>query len=371
MEFRIQTKELGKSLYMAQGIVDKKAVMPILSNVLINASADGKLSITATDLEVGMICEQAADVSQEGGITVSARHLYDIVRNLPGDKVAVRSMENNWVEVNCENVEYKMMGLSPEEYQGLPDITKAKVFKVDPTELREMIEKTIYAVSSDETRYNLNGAFLEKIGDTGFRMVATDGHRLSMIDAKLAEDPGNSPFGEGVIVPRKGLLEIRRLLESYEGDCLLGVDGNNLVFKMSGVIVVMRLLDGQFPDYRQVVPDNQKVLLKMDRKRLIDSLRRVSILSNDKTLGMLLTLKGGQLKVSTSNPDLGEAKEEMDVEYSGQGLTVGFNWRYLLDVLGAIETEIVDLSLEDDLSPAVFRPAGERAYTCVVMPMRL
>lgn len=371
MEFSIGTKELSKGLYRAQGIVEKKTAMPILSNALLEASEDGKLSITATDLEVGMTCEHKAGVKKEGSITISARHLYEIVKSLPGDEVTIKRLDNNWAEIKCEKVEYKMMGMAADEFQGLPDVKKAKLFKVDPTVMKEMIDKTVYAVSNDETRYNLNGSYLEKTGGNGFRMVATDGHRLSMIDANLADDPEKAKFGEGVIIPKKGLMEIKRLVESEDGDCFLGVDGSNLVFKMSAVTVVMRLLDGQFPEYRQVVPENQKITLSINRKKLVDSLRRISILSSDRTLGLKLTLKSGMLRVNTSNPDLGEAKEDIEIEYSGPGMNVGFNARYLLDALGTINTETVDLSLEDDLSPGVFRPAGDMAYTCVVMPMRL
>jgi DNA polymerase-3 subunit beta len=371
MEFSIGTKELVKGLYRAQGIVEKKTAMPILSNALLEASSGGKLSITATDLEVGMTCEHDANVKKEGSITISARHLYEIVKNLPGTEVALKKLDNNWAEIRCEKVEYKMMGMAADEFQGLPNTKKAKMFKVDPAVMKDMIDKTIYAVSTDETRYNLNGSFLEKIGDKGFRMVATDGHRLSMIDAKLAEDPKKAAFEEGVIIPKKGLMEIKRLIESEEGDCWLGIDGSNLVFRMSDVTVVMRLLDGQFPEYRQVVPESQKVTLNINRKRLVDSLRRISILSSDRTLGLKLTLKPGMLRVNTSNPDLGEAKEDIEIEYSGQGMNVGFNARYLLDALSTISTDSIDLSLEDDLSPGVFRPAGELVYTCVVMPMRL
>lgn len=371
MEFSIGTKELAKGLYRAQGIVEKKTAMPILSNALFEAFGDGKLSITATDLEVGMTCEHKANVNKEGSITISARHLYEIVKNLPGGVVTVKKLDNNWAEIKCEKVEYKMMGMAADEFQGLPSIKNAKMFKVDPAVMKDMIDKTVYAVSTDETRYNLNGSYLEKIGKEGFRMVATDGHRLSIIDAKLADDPDKVVFGEGVIIPKKGLMEMKRLVESEEGECLLGIDGSNMVFKMSDVTLVMRLLDGQFPEYQQVVPDSQKIKLEINRKQLVDSLRRVSILSSDRTLGLKLTLKPGMLRVNTSNPDLGEAKEDIEIEYSGLEMNVGFNARYLLDALATICTDSVDLSLEDDLSPCVFRPAGKLVYTCVVMPMRL
>jgi DNA polymerase-3 subunit beta len=234
-----------------------------------------------------------------------------------------------------------------------------------------MIDKTIFAVSNDETRYNLNGAFLEKVGETGFRMVATDGHRLSMLDCPLAAPKSKVTFGEGVIIPKKGLMEMKRLLEAEEGDCELGLDGNNLVFKMSNLTVIMRLLDGQFPEYRHVIPDSLKNKLTLDRKSFTDSLRRISILSSDRTLAVKLRLTKGKLQVTTSNPDLGEAREDIPVEFSGPELVVGFNARYLIDALTSIDSDNVELCLDDDLSPGVLRPAGDAAFTCVVMPMRI
>ena len=371
MEFSIHTSELTKGLYRAQGIVEKKTAMPILSNVLFEAASGGKVSITATDLEVGMTGEHDAEVMSEGSITISARHLYDIVRSLPKGTVIIKKMPNNWAEVKSGSIEFKLMGMTPEDFQSLPNFSKAKLFKADRDQLKEMIDKTSYAVSSDETRYNLNGAFLEKVEDKHFRMVATDGHRLSMLDADLVEDVKKAEFAEGVIIPRKGLMEIKRLLESEEGDCQMGLDGNNLVFKMADVTVVMRLLDGQFPEYRHVVPEQQKITIKVDRKQLLDSLRRISILSSDRTLGVKLILGKEHLMVTTSNPDLGEAKESLPVDYSGDEITVGFNARYLMDALSSIGTDQVDFCLEDDLSPGVLRPMDDPRYTCVVMPMRI
>ncbi len=375
MEFSIQTEELTKGLYRAQGIVEKKTSMPILSNVLFEASDDGKVSITATDLEVGMSCEHPAEVKKSGSITISARHLYEIVRSLPKGKVTIRKLPNNWAEVRSEledrNIEYKMLGMAPEDFQSLPELTRVKMFTVGFSELKEMIEKTSYAVSNDETRYNLNGAFLEYVGNGIFRMVATDGHRLSMLEAKLSENPSEVEFEKGVIIPRKGLLEIKRLLDSEEGLCHMGMDSNNLLFKMENVTVVMRLLDGQFPEYRHVVPDKQNINLRIDRKQLMDSLRRISIIASDRTFGVKLVINKNLLVVTTSNPDLGEAKEDIKIEKNEFEITVGFNARYLIDALTAIDSEDVELSLEDDLSPGVLRPLGDESYTCVVMPMRI
>ena len=371
MEFKISTADLSKGLYMAQGIVEKKTTMPILSNVLLTASSEGRLRITATDLEVGMVAEHKANVQTEGSMAVSAKHFYEIVRALPKEEVSIKKLENQWAEIVCGSIEYRLLGMPSEDFQSLPDFSSAKMFPVDAKVLRNMVEKTIYAVSTDETRFNLSGCYFEKLVSGQFRMVSTDGHRMAMIDAPLVQDPERSPFGKGVIIPRKGLMEVRRLVESESGECLLGLSDNNLVFRIGDVTLVMRLLDGQFPEYQQVIPERQKIILEMERKQLIDSLRRISILSNDRTMGIKLQLRAGALRVTTSNPDLGEAKEDLEIGYKGPDLSVGFNARYLLDALSAIESDKVDMTFEDDLSPCVFHPKDHGSYTCVVMPMRI
>lgn len=371
MEFSISTNELSKGLYRSQGIVEKKTTMPVLSNVLITALSDEKITITATDLEVGVTGKHPANVAQTGSISVSARHIYDIVRSLPKDTLTIKKLDNNWALITCDKIEYRMMGIPPEEFHDLPEVSDANLFSVDPAVLKNMIDKTVYAVSNDETRYNLNGSFLENIEKEHFRMVATDGHRLSMIDAGLAQDPGKVVFNKGVIIPKKGLMEMKRLIEAEGGDCFLGIHENNMVFKNNDVLVVMRLLDGQFPEYRQVVPDDQKVVLKLNRKHFIDSLKRISIFASDRTMAIKLSLENGVIKISTTNPDLGDAQEEIVIDYEGKSFNIAFNARYLLDALGSIQTDIIEFNLEDDLSPGVIKPSDELGYKCVVMPMRI
>jgi DNA polymerase-3 subunit beta len=372
MEFTIGTDDLSKGLYRAQGIVEKKTAMPILSNVLFNASEDGNVTITATDLEVGMIGKHQAKVLSAGSITISSRHLYDIVRSLPKGTVNIKKMPNNWAEVSSladgRKIEFKMLGMAPDEFQALPDLDKADLFLVDSSALKKMIEKTSYATSNDETRFYLNGAYLEMLSDGVFRMVATDGHRLSMFDSVLSEKPSPS-FKDGIIIPKKGLFEMRRLIDSEEGDCFLGLDGSNLIFKMNSVSVVMRLLDGQFPEYRHVLPENQKIHFSLERKLLIACLKRISILSSDS--GVKFVIENEKLFISTSNPDLGEAKEDIVITYKGESLMVGFNARYMIDALSSIDTDVVDLSFGDDLSPGVLKPSKNDLYTCVVMPIRI
>jgi DNA polymerase-3 subunit beta len=244
---------------------------------------------------------------------------------------------------------------------------------VDPTALLEMIEKTQFAISADETRHNLNGVFFET-GEGDVRMVATDGHRLSLVQRRL---DGQFNLKRGVIVPRKGLLELRRLLsEDQTGTCELGFTETSGVFRRGDVTMVMRLIDGIFPDYQQVIPKEADRTITVDRPRLLDTLKRMSLLSSDRsTNAVRFELQEGSLKVTSQNPDLGDAKEEIPVSYKGQPLQIGFNARYLMDVLQVVDTEQMKVELCDELSPGVLKPAGDPGagarYTAVIMPMRI
>lgn len=374
MEFSISTEELAKGLYRAQGIVEKKSGMPILSNVLFVALPDQRISISATDLEISMIGEHKADVKNEGRVTVSAKHLYEIVRYMPKGIVKIKKLDNNWAEVISGNIEFKIMGMPAEDFQNIPEVNTSELFEIDSFVLRKLISKTIYSVSNDETRYVLNGAFLEAVGESVIRMVATDGHRLAMMDIDVKEKNLSKIFNKGIIVPKKGLLEMQRLLEAEQKKCMIGQEKNSLIFHMDSLTIVMRLLEGSFPEYNHVIPKDLKTKIVLDRKAFFESLRRVSILAQDRTdrtLSIKLNLSKGKMQITTNNPDLGEAREDISIDYSGKEFSVGFNARYLMDALSAIECDKVDFSVEDDLSPGMLKPLDEKNYTCVVMPMRI
>ncbi len=371
MEFQISCESLAKGLYRAQGIVERRTAMPILSNVLIEARTDGKVKLTATDLEVGMTCIQQAEVKQPGSVAVGAKILYEIVKNLKKQKVSLKKLENNWAEVKSGASEYRLLGMPVEEFQQLPEIKDAHLFEIDAKEMKEMIEKTLYSASTDDTRYSLNGCFLEKSSDDKIRMVSTDGHRLCLIERKISEKKLSMDLSDGIIIPRKGLMEIKRLLESEQEICKIGRLGSSIIFETKDVLLVMRLIDGRFPDYRQVVPKEQKIKIDIDRKSVLESLRRVSVFTVEKSLGIRLQISKGSLRLLTSNPDIGEAKEEVPIDYKGSSLTIGFNARYLEDSLSAITEEKVVISLEDDLSPCTIKPFEDISYTCVIMPMRI
>ncbi|HET6411180.1 MAG TPA: DNA polymerase III subunit beta [Anaeromyxobacter sp.] len=375
MELKIGVPDLVKALGRSQGIVEKKSTMPILSHVLVEAREAGQLIVSATDLDLAVSSEHGCEVLKEGSLAVSARHLYEIVRALPESSVSLKRAQNNYLEVRSGSAEFRIVGLPAEDFPALPRFDKVPFADVDAATLLEMIERTFFAVSTDETRYNLNGVFFEP-GQGTLRLVATDGHRLS-----LAEKPIDATFGlkRGVILPKKGLAEVKKLLaEATEGgeehpETKLGFLENSAIFRRPGVVLVMRLIEGLFPDYKQVIPKAGEKVVRLGRGRFSETLRRISLLSSDKAHAVKLDLGKGILRVLSQNPDLGEAKEDVPVEYDGEPLKIGFNARYLTDVLAVLRSNDVILELADDLSPGVLRGAdeGDHGFTAVVMPMRI
>jgi len=375
MELKIGVQELAKALGRSQGIVEKKSTMPILSHVLLEARKAGQVIVSATDLDLAISSEHACEVVKEGALAVSARHLYEIVRALPEATVSLKRAQNNYLELKSGSAEFRIVGLPAEDFPALPRFDKVPFSDIEPAVLLEMIERTFFAVSTDETRYNLNGVYFEP-GQSFLRLVATDGHRLS-----LAERPLELSFGlkRGVILPKKGLGELKKLLseaaESGEEKPVakLGFLENSAIYRRPGVVLVMRLIEGLFPDYKQVIPKAGEKLVKLSRLRFADTLRRISLLSSDKAHAVKLDLGKGQVRVLSQNPDLGEAKEDVPVEYEGEPLKIGFNARYLIEVLAVLQSDEVVMELADDLSPGVLKGAGEKdqGFTAVVMPMRI
>ncbi len=375
MEFKIGVQELARALARSQGIVEKKSTMPILSHVLLEAKKGDQLHLSATDLDIAVSGEHKCEVLKDGALAVSAKHLYDIVKSLPEATVTLKKASNNYLELKSGPSEFRIVGLPAEDFPALPKFDKVQFVSVEAKTLLGLVDRTAFAVSSDETRYNLNGVFFEPASGV-IRMVATDGHRLSLAEEKLE---GDFKLKKGVILPKKGLYELRKLLSEVSdsgeekpcGD--LGFVESSAIFRRPGVILVMRLIEGVFPDYRQVIPKAGEKVLTLGRQRFLETLRRVSLLSSDKAHAVKLDLAKGTLTVLSQNPDLGEAKEEVPVEYQGEPLKIGFNARYLIDVLQVLASDDVSLELADDLSPCIVRPAGEGAaqYTAVIMPMRI
>jgi DNA polymerase-3 subunit beta len=346
--------------------------MPILVNVLLETE-NGKMRVFATDLEVSLTDEVTTLKEKKGRVAVNAKNLFDIVKELADAPIQLTKKDNNWLEIKQNRSVFNIVGISAEEYPIFPTYSTKDFLKIESSLLSDMIEKTIYSVSNDETRYHLNGVYFEKqnvTGKTVYRMVATDGHRLSLVDREL-EMKGNALPNQGVIIPRKGLFEIKKILDSVSGDVEMAVEGSQLIVRHGSTTLMVRLIEGKYPNYQQLIPAKLNNHVLVHRESLLSSLKRVSLLSNQKYKGVTLALSEGKLEITSNNPELGDAKEELEVGYKGSEFKIGFNARYMLDVLNSFDDEQVDIELNDQLSPGLIRPHNDTSYTCVVMPMRI
>jgi DNA polymerase-3 subunit beta len=373
MEFRIEKDIFLKALQKIQGIVEKRTSMPILSNVLLEAT-ESLIHVTATDLEVGMKSCYPATVLSTGRITVSAKKLYEIVKELPNQVISFIAKDNDWVEIKCGKVQFNIVGLSPEEFPYFPEIKEENLFEIESSLLKGMIEKTSYAICYDETKYNLNGIFTKvevgADGNNNLRMVATDGHRLSIASGALKGIAGPELL-KGVILPKKGVSEMKKITDEDSGMLLFGFMDNSAVIKRGDSYMVMRLVDGEFPDYNRVIPVANNRIVTVRKEDFTHSVRRMAILSSEKFKGIMLDISTAGIKISSSNPELGDAMEELDVTYDGEPFSVRFNARYLLDVLAVAETDNVEMKFRDELSPSIIVPEKSDSFLAVIMPMRL
>ena len=371
MKIALPRSELQRGLARVQAIVERRNSMPILANALLRAEAPNQLELVATDLEVGVRSRHEVDIEEPGAVTASARKLFEIIRELPDEVVHLSSKDNGYLEVRCARSRFTLAGAAAEEFPSLPELAPGEIARVQAAVLSSMIERTIYAASTDETRYNLNGVYFQVLEEDGkLRMVATDGHRLAMVDRLVSE--GGRGIASGVILPRKALGELKRLVDEEDADEIeLGFEGTHALVRRGDVTLVMRLIDGEFPNYGQVLPKAPGRCLTLSAETLTQVIRRVSLLSAERSRAIRVEFSDGKITVSSNNPDLGEATEELDVDYSGDALSIGFNARYLLDALGAFRTKEIEVSFDDELSPVVLRPTEDAETTAVVMPMRL
>jgi DNA polymerase-3 subunit beta len=371
MQASIPRAELVRGLGRIQSIVEKRNSMPILANALLTASKGGKLEIAATDLDIGIRGIHAAEVVKPGALTVNARKLFEIIRELPEETIQLTSNANSYLELKCARSRFALAGTAAEEFPNLPTLAPGKMGRLQAAVLSSMIERTMYAASTDETRYNLNGVYFELLEDGArLRMVATDGHRLAIAERAVGNEA--SGLASGVILPRKALAELKKLVDEEDADEIeLGFEGNSALARKGDVTLVMRLVEGEFPNYRQVLPKGNSHRVAIASDALAQAVRRVSLVSIERSKAIRLELAAGVLKITSSNPDLGDAQEELDVDYQGDPLSIGFNARYLLDSLAAFKAKEVELALEDELSPALVRPIEDGDSLAVVMPMRL
>lgn len=366
MEITVRKNDLVKELQLVQGIVERKNSIPILSNVLCEASGS-ELRISATDLDVSLRCGCAAQVVRPGAITLGAKKLHEIARSLPESDVHLKVLPEAWTEIECERSRFKVAGLPSEDFPTQPEARGGNGVEVPAEALRALISRTSFAITAEDARYYLAGALLVLEKD-GAAMVATDGHRLSYARRTVAlavKEPLK------VLVPRKAISELARLLEGEEAATFEQVD-NHLVFGVGGRVLASKMIEGQFPAYDKVLAVSGDKVVKLQREGLIAAIRRVSLLSSERSRAIRLSLASGHLDLLASSPDLGEARETLPSEYSGGSVEIGFNAQYLLDFLGVAGSEHIELQLKDAESQGLLRPGdgGDVEHRYVVMPMR-
>jgi len=368
MKFVIKKGLFQTSLGKIQGIAERRSTIPILSNTVISGEKN-TINIVATDLEIGVMEITEADKVERGNICVPARKLYDIVRELSEELVEVQREENFWVSIKAGKTVFNLPGVDPKEFPAFPAIEGAAHFTIEASTLLDMIEKTVFAASTEESRFNLNGIYMEKVNKDKrdyFRMVATDGHRLSMIDKEL-----KVTLEKGIILSRRGLTELRRALGDGETRVAISLKDNNCIFKTEQTIVVVRLLEGEYPDYQQVIPKENDKHVVIERKDFIGALRRAQVIASEKGEGAKFSIRKGSMEIRTGGPDVGNVQEEIKVDYHGDPLDVSFNARYLLDVLNIMDTEKIQMELKEELSSGLIRPVDGENHLYVIMPMRL
>lgn len=378
--FDIDKKEFLKGLGLMQSVAGRKTTLPILSHILMEWD-NNFLSLTGTDLETGIREELTATVQEKGKASISSKKIYEIVRELPEETIHIQKKENHWITLQCGKSIFNLAGLDPDEFPSLPTYQEEYFSQVSTDLIKEMIEKTVFAASNEESRYHLNGIlFLQKkdstTGQEGremLRMVATDGHRLSLIDR---ESPKIRGIEKGIILPKKGVLEIKKIMgDRDEGEGMeMYFDQTHGFFKMGKSLTAIRLIDGEFPEYEQVIPKENNKKLLMDKERMYGSLRRVSTMASERVEGIKFSLKKNSVELSSYHQDFGDAKEEVEVAYEGPALDIGFNARYLMEALNAMDTDQVVMELKDEGSPGIIKPlssADPSNQFCIIMPMRI
>jgi DNA polymerase-3 subunit beta len=362
MKLKVEKSNLVNAIQTVQNVITSKSALPILSNILIEAQS-GALKLTATDLDIGITCVIPVDTQEAGAITVPAKRFSDIVKEFPLDVINVATKKNNQVIIDSDMCQFKIMGLLKEEFPKLPEFKDKKVIKIDQGVFKQMLSLTAFAVSLDETRYVLNG-ILFKINKNLFTLVSTDGKRLAIAERKIALE---TDVDISMIVPLKTIQELNRNLKD-EGELSLMVSSNQALFDLGRVGIVSRLIEGEFPDYKQVIPAASDNKMKVERSLLLLAVKRAALLATPDYQAVKLEVFKNKLVISKSTPDIGEFHEELAVEYQGRELVIGFNPLYLIDILKNLNEETVSLELVDGEKPGVIRISG---YVYIVLPMRL
>jgi DNA polymerase-3 subunit beta len=374
MEIKIDKDVLLKGISRVQGILEKRSHMPILSTVLLTTKGD-ELEISATDLEIGFQNSYPVETIRPGSITISGKKLLDITRETNRKKIYISEKENNWVYISDNNAHYNLSCLPADEFPALIEPEDTVMIEIDSKVLAEMINKTIYSITMEEAGFKLSGVFMEKTkkgGEDFLRMVATDGHRLSLIDKKVL-DIQKIELKHGVMIPKKGLIELNKL-SLEEGGILFGLKQNNLVAKQERALIIIRLLDTKFPDYKNVIPakeEGKENIIIISRMSLLDAMRRMMIVRSDQYQGVKMKIGLDYLEMVSVNPDLGNVEEKIEIKYEGNPIEMGFNPRYFIDTLQSMISDTIHLNIKDQTSPCLITGDQDEGFLGLIMPMRV
>jgi len=373
MDLVVKKNDLLRELQLFQGIVERKNTIPILANVLMEARGN-EIRMLATDLEVGLRSRCDAVVEKPGTLTLPAKKLYEIVKALPETDVRIAE-DKNGVKVAADRFDSRMQTLPKEDFPAVPEATGTTNAMLPRAAVKEMVAKTQFAITGEDTRFFLNGA-LFILGTTSMTLVATDGHRLALVNVdrpKSSATPSKDSDEVRAILPRKTLWELGKLLTEGDGDVRYERGENHLFFEVGGRMLISRMIDGQFPAFERVIPKGNNKRIEFERERLTNAVKRVALLSNERSRSVKFQLDKGKVEVTSSSPEFGEAKETLAVDYSDVSMQICFNAQYVMDFLGAVDTDLVALELKDEVSQAVLKPIGTEGYdyTYVIMPMRV
>jgi DNA polymerase-3 subunit beta len=370
MELVVRKNDLLRELQLFQGIVERKNTIPILANVLMEAKGD-HVSFLATDLEVGLRSKCAATVTKAGSLTLPAKKFFEIVKSLPETDIRIAE-DKGGVKIAADRFDSRLQTLPREDFPTLPAAGGTPTATLERSAVKEMVAKTQFAITGEDTRYFLNGA-LFVLKPEEMSLVATDGHRLALVSVTRNGKGKNDADESKAILPKKTLGELGRLLSEGDGDIGYERGENHLFFQVGDRMLISRMIDGQFPAYERVIPKGNDKHIEFERDRLTNAVKRVALLSNERSRAVKIQIDKGKVDVTSSSPDLGEAKETLPVEYSGSPMQICFNAQYVLDFLAAVATDVVSLELKDEVSQAVMKPVGAEGYdyTYVIMPMRV
>ena len=382
MKFIINKTDILDVLSNIQGLTGHKSNLAITETVLIqtNPASNESIKIAATDLETGFMGSFPAKVESQGAIAINGRKIYEIIKEFPSNEININEIENHWVEISNNKVNYHIVGMNPDDFPEIPLIEDISFFKIKSSVFKKMIDQTLsIGVATDDRRVHINGIYFEKLKNNDqniIRMVSTDGSRLSLVDYTCPTDSmqvSESTAGEsgsGIIIPKKGLIEVSRFLDP-EGTVQIGNKDNHFVLKKDTETITIRLLEGEFPEYSEIIDKGDANIITIDRKMFLDMLKRMSILYSDSYKGVVFNFQKDKLIITATNPDLGESKEDMDIDYKGDEIQTAFNPKFFIDTLNIIDDDNVVLNIIDEQRPCFVEGKEDKQFLSVIMPMRI